>query len=409
MRDRAMQIFIAAGVLLALGALVLVGLRLRSDWQRAERALLADQAIALVNTAIATAPAGTVAVQRRDVTMRRSAEATWSEGEFVLAAPRAVAAALRERARALALPLGLTLADDGEWEEDAHTMQRWSVREGGKPLVRVLVRLTEPPLDGDTAQGPEPKRAGPASTFAVHAPDGGLVTLAALPPLTYQPVLRPCPPQAAIIIDDLGYVWSTARAFLDFDRPLTLAVFPHLEHSSRIAAVARAGGREIMMHLPMESEARHVNLHTFRGDMADEELLAEWESALESLPGVVGVNNHQGSIMTTDAEAMTRILEQVRAANLFFIDSRTTKGTIARATAEELGLPTNENDLFLDNVKDVEYIKQKCRELVALALLQGDVIGIAHAHPATLQALQEVLPEFDAAGVQLVYVSALVN
>ena len=422
MRARLPQILIAVGVVLGLVGIVLIGMVLRQDRERSQRAILAEQAISLVDTAISAAPPGAVEVRSRERTTKRVADAVWAQSRVELDAQPVAAGALREHISHLVAPLGLTLSNDGEWEEAHRILQRWSVRERGEPVVHLLVRLIDaPPTETKAAAASTDPLVRSAALESRAADWGGAgaaplpevsdrVLLASVPPAEpWAPVLRPCPPQAAIIIDDVGYVWSTAKAFLAFDRPLTLAVFPNLEFSERIAERAQRGGREILMHLPMESEARHVNPHTLRGDMSQEELLGEWAAALRSLPGVVGVNNHQGSIMTADAQAMERVLRAVNDAHLFFIDSRTTVHTVARQTAEDLGVPTNENDLFLDNVKDVEYIKLKCRELVTLALEEGEVIGIAHAHPATLQALQEVLPEFDAAGVQLVYASALVD
>lgn len=406
MRSPTSQIFVGLGVALALVALTLLGVSMRLDRVRTERMMISREAIAIVDEAIAAAPPGTIEVRVRNSVVKRDGRTNWLQGEFVLDATASAAAGLRARVGHLSDSVGLRIVTDSEREEEGRPAHLWSLRSNGQPLVQVLVRLravpdvvaAAPPVAAD----PAPAASGGAATAPRHA-------TAQAPRVFARPVIRPCPPQVAIIIDDVGYVFSVAKAFLAFDRALTLAVFPHLEHSTEIARRARAQGREIMMHLPMESTASRVNPGTLRADMTDAELQAQWEAALRTVPGIVGLNNHQGSIMTADREAMERVLHHVRDAQLFFIDSRTTKDTVARATAVRLGVPTNENDLFLDNVKDVAYIKQKCQDLLALALVKGDAIGVAHAHPTTLQALQEILPEFDAAGVQLVYVSALVN
>lgn len=381
------------GALLALTGLVIIAMNLVLGPSTASRAVLSRQAIAIVDEAIATTPAGAIHVQGRNSLQRQDGRVAWTVGEFVLEATPEAAAALRARVAELADGLQLRVADDREYEQNGTTVRQWAVREDGVALVQVIVQLETEATD-----------VGAAPAGAEGAPAIGM---APRPPRR-QPI-RPCPPLVAIIIDDVGYVWPNAKAFLAFDRRLTLSVFPLLPRSTQFARLAHEHGREIMMHLPMESNSDRVNPGTLRTDMSEAELATVWEDAYASVPGIVGVNNHQGSVMTADPVAMEQILVRLQAQHLYFIDSRTTTQTVARKTAERLGMRTSENDRFLDNVKDVEYIKGKCRELLSIALVKGEAIGIAHCHPVTLQALQEVLPEFDAAGVQLVYASSLAD
>ncbi len=405
-RVRSAHILVGLGVVAALVALVLLGISMRIERMRTERMVLSRRAIAIVDEAVAGAPAGAIEVRARHSVTKQTRNTRWLQGEFVLDADAAADTALRARVAELGRTLDLHVVADGEYTENGYVVHQWSLRRDRVPLVQVVARMTRIP-----AAAVPPAGIGGLDTDprpAAYAAAGTTLAAVRRDSLFY-PVLRPCPPRAAIIIDDIGYIWPIAQAFLEFDRPLTLAVFPHLEHSQHIARIAHARGLEIMMHMPMESGSTRVNPGTMRTDMSPADVERQWRAALQSVPGVVGLNNHQGSIMTSDAAAMERLLRHVQAEGMFFIDSRTTVQTVARATAARMGVPTTENDLFLDNVQDVEYIKQKCRDLLALALVRGDAIGIGHAHPVTLQALQEVLPEFDAAGVQLVYASILVN
>ena len=56
----------------------------------------------------------------------------------------------------------------------------------------------------------------------------------------------------AIVIDDWGYDWAAAEAFLQFPEKLTVAVIPFLPLSEEHAERARAAGHEGIVHLPME-------------------------------------------------------------------------------------------------------------------------------------------------------------
>jgi polysaccharide deacetylase 2 family uncharacterized protein YibQ len=143
--------------------------------------------------------------------------------------------------------------------------------------------------------------------------------------------------------------------------------------------------------------------------MDDEELHWVLERDFNSIPFVVGVNNHQGSLMTRDEEAMSRVMKYLAERDLFFVDSRTTSESIAYDVAREQGLRTAKNKVFLDNEKDVEYIKERIEVLMQEARQRGDVIGICHIHPATVEALRQMLPVIEKSEIELVFASQLVN
>ncbi len=127
----------------------------------------------------------------------------------------------------------------------------------------------------------------------------------------------------------------------------------------------------------------------------------------DSIPFVSGVNNHQGSMMTANPDAMARLMKYLAKRNMFFIDSRTTGDTVAYQVAQEFGIRSAENNVFLDNEKDVEYIKERIELLMEEARQNGKAIGICHVHPATTQALHEMFPVIEEAGIELVFASEL--
>ncbi|MBI4831686.1 MAG: divergent polysaccharide deacetylase family protein [Candidatus Lindowbacteria bacterium] len=102
-------------------------------------------------------------------------------------------------------------------------------------------------------------------------------------------------------------------------------------------------------------------------------------------------------------------MRYLRGKKVFFIDSRTTSDSVAYEVAKEHGLCVAENDIFLDNEKDVEYIKERIELLIERANQKGEAIGICHVHPATIEALREMFPVVDKEGIELVYASNLVK
>ncbi|UCD58860.1 MAG: divergent polysaccharide deacetylase family protein [Candidatus Hydrogenedentota bacterium] len=217
-------------------------------------------------------------------------------------------------------------------------------------------------------------------------------------------------PRIALIVDDVGYDIERALELLNLRRPMTISIFPQLKYSRHIAEVAHDMGYEVMMHLPMEpGEKLRRNPGFITSDMREEELYQVLDGDFESIPFIVGVNNHQGSKMTRDAGAMARVMQYLAKKQVFFVDSRTTADSIAYEVARTFDLRAAENDVFLDNEKDVEYIKERMELLMQKAEQKGKAIGVCHVHPATIEALLQMFPLIDEKGIELVYASELVN
>ncbi|MGB6898736.1 MAG: divergent polysaccharide deacetylase family protein, partial [Candidatus Acidiferrum sp.] len=64
---------------------------------------------------------------------------------------------------------------------------------------------------------------------------------------------------------------------------------------------------------------------------------------------------------------------------------------------------------FLDDVAEVSAVRKQLELALRGAKEKGGAIAIGHPHPATLQALSQVLPQAKQRGVQLVYASDLVH
>jgi polysaccharide deacetylase 2 family uncharacterized protein YibQ len=166
-----------------------------------------------------------------------------------------------------------------------------------------------------------------------------------------------------------------------------------------------------MLHMPMEP----VNITNDRepvmisAAMSDEQIKDAVVKALASVPGAVGINNHQGSKATADQRVMRAVMAAIKPSSLFFVDSRTTAASVAAATAKQAGIRTAENELFIDNSPDVEAIKTQLRQAIKIALQSGKIVVIGHARPTTAVALDEMLPEIEAAGIRLVFASQLVK
>jgi len=275
-------------------------------------------------------------------------------------------------------------------------------------------RLREIILHELTAVGPDiilRDETAPDGTAVIHVSVGDFHTHEVVLGFERREPLKDIRPKVAIIVDDLGYKKELAFWFLRTEIPLTYSVLPGAPFTRSIAGDIREAGRELMLHLPMEPK-QYPDVNPGPGavllSMDADEIRDVLEKDLKEVPGALGVNNHMGSSFTENSEKMQVVLKELRKRELFFIDSRTTSGSVGYRMAGELGVPSNKRGVFLDNDLDPRAIEIQVERLLSMARHSGSAIGICHPHPETLEVLrkyfQQVREEF-----QLVRVSDLVE
>ena len=218
-------------------------------------------------------------------------------------------------------------------------------------------------------------------------------------------------PRLAIILDDLGNDRAAADAIFTLAYPLTVSILPDHPHSAEIAEEAHRRGYEVMLHLPMQSVANEKpELAEVRPGLSSAEVRELVAEMLASVPYAAGVNNHQGSQATADPALMRELMPVLAEHRLFYIDSRTTAATVAYDVARRDGVRSAfRNTPFLDDVAEIAAVRRQLELAGRGARAKGEAIAIGHPHPATLQALQEMLPQLEAKGIRLVLASDLVH
>ena len=214
----------------------------------------------------------------------------------------------------------------------------------------------------------------------------------------------------AIIIDDCGADMSTVRTLLNTGLPFSYAILPNKEFSSDVLEMVKSRGKVPMLHLPMEPLSRSAMSEGGRTVMTDSSAATKQalvRKHLHSLPGVVGVNNHQGSKATADKATMKAVLEVLKKENIFFVDSRTNSASVARDMAKQMGVATARNDIFLDNSSNVEDIRKQIYKAFAMAEKNGSAIAICHARPNTAKCWKLYADEFKKSGITFVSVNKL--
>lgn len=218
-------------------------------------------------------------------------------------------------------------------------------------------------------------------------------------------------PKAAFIIDDLGYETEVAKKMMELEFPVALSILPFLQYSEFTAEEGKKNDKEIMLHLPMEpnNSGADPGPGAIKSYMSEEEIRQAVRKSILDFPYAIGVNNHMGSKITEDREIMKIVLEEIKGYNLFFIDSMTSKNSIAYDVAQEMGIKSAVRSVFLDNNNDMEYIKGQMLEVQEIALEKGEVIAIGHDRINTFYVLKRMIPELIRAGIEIVPVSELVK
>jgi hypothetical protein len=235
----------------------------------------------------------------------------------------------------------------------------------------------------------------------------------AKPTATPQP--RPAPAargRLAILLDDAGQNLDLLPAAADLPSEVGVAVLPFLPHSTEIAEALHASGHEIWVHLPMEPEGYPDNdpgPGAVLVSMSDSDIRSAVHAAINNVPNAVGVNNHMGSRASADLRVMTWVMQELKARGLAFIDSRTTRETVAEDAARALGVPAGRRHVFLDNTRSSAAIRAQLDEAVERCRLEGATIAIGHLDPMTVQTLAADLPGLAKRGAVLVRPSALLR
>lgn len=207
-----------------------------------------------------------------------------------------------------------------------------------------------------------------------------------------------------IIIDDVGYNLHQLEPFLNFPGPIVFAVLPGVPYTKKSAELISAAGKTCIIHQPMQAMSeQNLGENPILQDMDAEQVAAAIERSITEVPSAVGMNNHMGSLITSDPEKMEIILTALKEKNLVFIDSVTTSDSAVKKAAQKLQLPYLHRHVFLDNEKNEEYYKNAFESGLQKAEEEGIAVLIGHVWADGLAAvLTEMYEETLADGASFV-------
>ncbi len=215
-------------------------------------------------------------------------------------------------------------------------------------------------------------------------------------------------PQIAIIFDDMGPDRKAFEEILDFQGPLTFSFLPYAKNIQPQVTAARQNGNGVMLHLPMEPiGSQDPGPHALTMSASHQQMLNNLTWNLNQFTDYDGVNNHMGSKFSADEERMSLVLQELKARNLFYLDSVTTPQSAATKAAVTNNIGIIKRDVFLDHDEGQGTVKQQLRQVEKIAKRTGYAVAIAHPHQNTIDVIGPWLASAKLRGFDLITVDSL--
>ena len=224
--------------------------------------------------------------------------------------------------------------------------------------------------------------------------------------------------KVCFVLDDGGLHAENVKKYASLPFPLTVAVLPRLAESEECARTVLSSGKELILHQPMQAhdypdgKTPNPGPGAILPGMSMDEAASVILENLESLGAkTAGFNNHEGSLITEDAELMGAVLSVAQDEKILFIDSRTTSQSAVPNVAESMGMRyLGRFAPFVDNEIDRNTMLEMILKGLDVANRDGYAIIIAHVDKSAEilpSLLQELYPKLVEAGYTLTTPSKL--
>ncbi|WP_276882315.1 divergent polysaccharide deacetylase family protein [Campylobacter cuniculorum] len=219
---------------------------------------------------------------------------------------------------------------------------------------------------------------------------------------TKQLNFKKTPPKLAIIIDDMSNE-KQVKNLKALNLKITPSFFPPDKTHKNTAKLALKFDF-YMVHLPLAAlHYKKVEMDTLNPNDSEKRISKKIASLKENFKDLKYINNHTGSLFTSNEVAMRKLYKALSEKGFIFVDSKTIEHSKAEKIAKEFGKIYIKRDIFLDNEDNLAAIKKQIQKAVNLANKEGFAIAIGHPKKNTFKALEESKDLLKS--VKLVYLS----
>jgi len=213
-------------------------------------------------------------------------------------------------------------------------------------------------------------------------------------------------PKLVIIIDDV-HTLKQVKAINKLGMKVTPSIFPPYKLAKKSHLLSKQLNH-YMVHLPMESGSKQFNKQakTLLRSFTDEQIVDRVMEIRQLFPKAKYINNHTGSVFTSDYKAMKKLYIALKLEGFVFVDSYTASTSKVPQIAHELGDAYVRRDVFIDNTHTVQSIHKQLKIAVQKAKKNGYAVAIGHPHKTTIKALasaKQILKEVDLVYIDEIY------
>lgn len=217
----------------------------------------------------------------------------------------------------------------------------------------------------------------------------------------------------ALIIGGLGVSQTgTQDALQKLPAEVTLAFASGGNSLGRWMQVARQGGHEIVMQVPLEP-FDYPNVNPGRNTLTVEadsgENIESLHRSLSRITNYTGIMNYMGARFSADGEAMASLMAELGKRGLMYLDDGSSARSLAPDLALKNGVPIAVADSVIDGAQNRGEILKKLDELERTARAKGIAIGTGSAFAVTVDTVSSWVAEARKRGIEIVPVSAVAN
>ena len=196
-------------------------------------------------------------------------------------------------------------------------------------------------------------------------------------------------PRIALVVGGLGMTQKhTLAAINELPPEVTLSFVPYAPNLQDWINKARAAGHEVLLELPMEAyDYPNVDTGplTLVTSAKPEENVRRLNVLLGKATGYFGVTNYQGARFATDAAAAQPIMKVLKDRGLIFVHDGAAARSALPQAANATGLDFTVADRIVDADLNADSIDRELLALEALAIQNGEAIGVGFAYPVTIE------------------------
>ncbi len=135
--------------------------------------------------------------------------------------------------------------------------------------------------------------------------------------------------------------------FIKLNLEINYAIIPFLPKSTSLYKKLKNNNKTVIIHFPMQSKHRNA-IEKFHINIKDkkEEIHKKIEKTFKMYPDAKIMNNHMGSLITSNKDLMKIILIKLKEIDRYFFDSVTIAGSIPEIIGKEIGVRVEKETYF---------------------------------------------------------------